>query len=105
MTVTPQELGSRIRRSRKLAVLTLREVSEQLAKNYDMLLTHTSLGRIERGEQKPNLGVLAALAQTYDSCIPRWFGLNSGPEHPQEVARTIVSAQRMLNSMYDDHPD
>jgi transcriptional regulator with XRE-family HTH domain len=100
---SPQRFGQRIRRDRKVAGLSLERACAALLEQYDLGLTTSSLSRIERGEQKPSLGVIGALSALYGVRPASWFGLRpvcASDEFHRELTHRMVEFQRALDYMY-----
>lgn len=66
--ITPwhASFGMRLRRARNRARYSTREVAAELRARFHLQLSHGSLARIERGEQRISVGLLGALCELYD---------------------------------------
>lgn len=58
--------GLRLRQSRERARYSTRQVSKLLERRYQLKLSHGSLARIERGEQRVSVGILGVLCEIYE---------------------------------------
>ncbi len=88
----PKAMGAAIREARKRVDLTLRDVEGLLAERYGLPTTFVSLGRIERGEQRPRYFILLALAHLYGDVVEQWMGLPE-TEWPPGLIEKILNRE------------
>ena len=74
---------NRIRECRQNKKLTLKQLSEELAKQ-DFRISADALGKYERGDREPKLETWLKLADFFDVPIPYLQGLNDTKESTAE---------------------
>ena len=58
--------GLRLRQARKRARYSTRHVAKLIEKRFQLALSHGSIARIERGEQRLSIGMLCVLCSIYE---------------------------------------
>lgn len=83
-----------IRQWRQMRGLSLRQLSERMEvePGGDLLISHASLGRIEKGEQPYSQPILEGLSHALD--VPVYFLLEVNPEKDGDVVDMLALLKR-----------
>jgi transcriptional regulator with XRE-family HTH domain len=100
--------GLRLRQSRERARYSTRQVSKLLERRYQLKLSHGSLARIERGEQRVSVGILGVLCEIYE-VAPLKIAVGAEPGEDSTwntlvragLERQVVSGVVWLEQMLD----
>ena len=108
--ITPwhRSFGLRLRQARKRARYSTRQVARLIKERFQLQLSHGSLARIERGEQRVSIGMLAVLSEIYETApIEIAVGVDPGEDAPWHVLvragleRQAVAGVVWLEQMLD----
>ena len=103
--------GLRLRQARERARYSTRQVSTLLERRYQLQLSHGSLARIERGEQRISVGVLGVLCEIYE-IAPLQVSMGGDPDEEttwhvlvragleRQVVPGVVWLEQMLDHGY-----
>ena len=108
--------GIRLRQARERARYSTRQISALVEDRYQLQLSHGSLARIERGEQRISVGLLGVLCDLYRVApIEVLVGAKPAVDAPwlvlaragleQRVVAGIVWAEQMLDHGSAAEPD
>ncbi|MFV1986978.1 MAG: multiprotein-bridging factor 1 family protein [Gemmatimonadota bacterium] len=117
--ITPwhQSFGLRLRQARKQARYSTRQVARLIKNRFQLQLSHGSLARIERGEQRVSIGMLAVLSEIYETApFEIAVGVDPGEDAPwpllvraglerQAVAGVVWLEQMLDHGSSDVGPD
>lgn len=87
----------RLKELRKKKHLTLKELSEQLKEN-GVFISSDSLAKYERGDRKPKIDKLKALADFFDVSVSYLQGIE--PDYSKSTDKTEITIIKLLNDCY-----